>query len=158
MGSKWTYLIGLTTELRHLFDTRWYTHHIPWQLVTWQIFDVFVLRINDLCQLPPFYHLFVNPHVHHRVKPVGGFDIVANYFGNGGTPKKRSGEMTDYENSLQSQTWINLTKTWQLKDLKPSLGLQGNVWEHNPSTVYKDSTPGGKPKVCKSLYMLHLVV
>ena len=54
-----------------------------------QIFDVFVLRINDLRQLLPVDQLLVNPHVDVRVKPVGRFDIVADYFGNGRSPGGR---------------------------------------------------------------------
>lgn len=64
----------------------WSTYHIPGQLVTREIFDVFVLCIDDLCKLLSIDHFFINPHVHHRVEPVGCFDIVPDYFGNGGAP------------------------------------------------------------------------
>lgn len=67
------------------------SYHIPRQLVPWQIFNIFMIRINDLSQLPALDHLFIHPHVHHRIKAVGGFDIVPDDLGNGGAPGEEKG-------------------------------------------------------------------
>lgn len=45
-------------------------YHVLWQLVARQIFDILMLRVNNLGQLLPIDHFFINPHVHHWVKPV----------------------------------------------------------------------------------------
>lgn len=67
------------------------TYHIFGQLVTRQILDIFMLSVDDLRQLLPVYHFFVDPHVHHWVEAVGRFDILPNDFGNGRTPAGSEG-------------------------------------------------------------------
>lgn len=63
------------------------THHVLGQFVSWQVFDVLMFGVYDLCQLTPLNHLFINPHVDHRVKAVGRFDVVPDDFGDGRTPE-----------------------------------------------------------------------
>lgn len=63
------------------------THHVPGQLVAGQVLDVLVFCVDDLRQLPPVDHFFINPHVDHGVEAVGRFHVVADDLGDGGTPE-----------------------------------------------------------------------
>lgn len=65
------------------------SHHIGGQLVTRQILDVFMLRVDDLRQLPAVDHLLVDPHIDHCFEAARRLDIVPDYFGNGGAPAGR---------------------------------------------------------------------
>jgi hypothetical protein len=51
--------------------------------VAGQVFDVLVLCVYYFGQLATFDHLFVNVHFDYFVEFRVGFDVVANYFGDG---------------------------------------------------------------------------
>lgn len=65
------------------------SYHIGRQRVAREVFDVLVLRIDDLGELPPVDHFLINPHVYHRVEAVGGLHVAPDYFGDGGAPGAR---------------------------------------------------------------------
>lgn len=101
------------------------THHVPGQLVTRQVFDVFIFRVDDLGQLPSIDHLFVNPHVDHGVEAVRRFHIVPDDFGNWWAPVRSDKTIGASQiDRLFGQTKLNRWQTGRLLYSKNSGGLR----------------------------------
>lgn len=47
---------------------RFGAHHVGRQLVPWQVLDILMLRVDDLCQLSPPDVFLKHPHGHPWVK------------------------------------------------------------------------------------------
>lgn len=72
------------------------THHIGGQLVAGQIFHVFVVCVDDLCELAAVHHLFKHPHVDRRVKVVVFGSVGSHNLSNGRAPVYTDAKMNPY--------------------------------------------------------------
>lgn len=61
-------------------------HHIRGQLVTRQVLDILVVRVDDLRELAPVHHLLKHPHVDGGDKPVVFGGVGSHDLGNGRAP------------------------------------------------------------------------
>lgn len=61
-------------------------YHIIWQLVSREIFYIFMFIIYYICQFSPINILLEDPHLHCGSKLLQFFYIIAYYFGNRRTP------------------------------------------------------------------------
>lgn len=73
------------------------THHVLRESVSWQVFNVLVLCINDLCEFPAVHQLLKHPHLHCRVELRAPPCVQPDDLSNGRTPKKREREITLFE-------------------------------------------------------------
>lgn len=61
-------------------------YHVGGQLVTRQIFYIFMVCVDDFCQFTVVHHLLEHPHVHCGVKLVILGCVGTHNFGNGRAP------------------------------------------------------------------------
>lgn len=59
-----------------------YTYNIVGEFVSWQVFDVLVFGVNDICKFSVVDHLFVDVHVDIFFKFWIVVDVYANDLGN----------------------------------------------------------------------------
>lgn len=72
------------------------THHVGGQLVAGQIFHVFVVRVDDLCEFAAVHHLFEHPHVDRGVEVVVLGGVGAHDLGNGRAPEDTQANAKKY--------------------------------------------------------------
>lgn len=76
------------------------TDHTFWELDSWQVFDVHVIVVDDLCKLSSLHHLLKHPHPNLCVKLISlGQHIVPNNFGNCRTPATRKVTMVSMKHT-----------------------------------------------------------
>lgn len=63
-----------------------HAYHIGGQLVTGQIFHIFMVCVDDFCEFAVVHHLFEHPHVHCGVKLVVLGCVGTHNLGNGRAP------------------------------------------------------------------------
>lgn len=61
--------------------------------MSWQVLDVFVLRVDDFSQLPATYFLLVYPHIDGSVEAAGRPHVVTDDPGDSGAPATAAGEV-----------------------------------------------------------------
>ncbi len=64
-----------------------HAHHIGGQLVTGQIFHIFMVFVDDFCEFTAVHRLFEHPHVHCGLKLVILGCVGAHNLGNGRAPE-----------------------------------------------------------------------
>lgn len=78
----------LTTSF--MCHTFWDTDHIFGELDSWQVFDIHMIIVDDLCKLSSLHCLLKHPHPNLCVKLISlGQHIVSHNFGNCRTPATR---------------------------------------------------------------------
>lgn len=78
----------LTTSF--MCHTFWDTDHIFGELDSWQVFDIHMIIVDDLCKLSSLHCLLKHPHPNLSVKLISlGQHIVSHNFGNCRTPATR---------------------------------------------------------------------
>lgn len=65
---KWPLSAGSTAPLPVPSLQGFGAHHVGRQLVPWQVLDILMLRVDDLCQLSPPDVFLKHPHGHPWVK------------------------------------------------------------------------------------------
>lgn len=102
------------------------SHHIGGQLVSWQVLNVLVLRVDDFSQLPATHFLLVHPHIDGSVEAAGRPHVVSDDPGDSGAPAAAAGE----GNRRETHEPLN--------DVKQ----QSRPWSGNPS--HSCETQNGK--------------
>lgn len=82
-------------SVRRLLVTErcFHAHHIGGQLVTGQVFHVFVVCVDDFCEFTAVHRLFEHPHVHCGVKLVILGCVGTHNLGNGRAPVDMESQM-----------------------------------------------------------------
>ena len=65
------------------------TYHISGQGVSWQVFDVLVFGVDDLCELLAIYHLLIDIHLDIVAEAGVGLHIVPDDLGDHRTPARK---------------------------------------------------------------------
>lgn len=86
--------INISHSIHTRKSRRWWwggAHHIRGQLVTRQVLDILVVRVDDLRELAPVHHLLKHPHVDGGDEPVVFGRVGSHNLGNGRAPVEGRG-------------------------------------------------------------------
>lgn len=89
------------------------SHHILRQLVSRQVFDVLMLRVDDVSELPAVNVLFKHPHLHGGGKALQWPGIISNDLCDGWAPASKAKEVS----SQTLQRTSEISGTDHLEDL-----------------------------------------
>lgn len=84
------------------------TYHIGGQLVTGQIFHIFVVRVDDFCEFAAVHRLLEHPHVHRGDKRVVLGGVGAHDLGNGRAPVDMWRRTRDDHSACQDSGLVEL--------------------------------------------------
>ena len=59
------------------------TYHIIWKFLSWEVFDVLVVCVDDLGELATVHLFLKHPHADLIVKVFQARHVVSNHLGNG---------------------------------------------------------------------------